>query len=135
LEIEITESVMIDNAEVALKLMTGLKALGVKLSMDDFGTGYSSLSYLSSYPFDGIKVDRSFVMNLSDPKANNQAIVSAVVAMGKSMGMVVTAEGVETAEQLNMLQSLGCDQVQGFHLGRPMAPEALARLIYAQKEI
>jgi diguanylate cyclase (GGDEF)-like protein len=135
LEIEITESVMIDNAEVALKLMTGLKALGVKLSMDDFGTGYSSLSYLSSYPFDGIKVDRSFVMNLSDPKANNQAIVSAVVAMGKSMGMVVTAEGVETAEQLNMLQSLGCDQVQGFHLGRPMAPEALARLIYSQKEI
>jgi diguanylate cyclase (GGDEF)-like protein len=132
LEIEVTESVMIDNAKGALKLMRELKALGVKLSMDDFGTGYSSLSYLSTYPFDGIKIDRSFVMNLGDPKANNQAIVNAVVAMGKSMGMVVTAEGVETAEQLRVLQSLGCDQAQGFYLGRPMAPEALDKLLCLQ---
>lgn len=133
LEVEVTESVMIDNADGALVLMKQLKQLGVKLSMDDFGTGYSSLSYLSSYPFDGIKIDRSFVMNLSDPKANNQAIVSAVVAMGKSLGMVVTAEGVETVQQLQVLAALGCDQVQGYLLGRPMAPEALAALLQAQQ--
>jgi len=134
LEIEVTESVMLDNADGALAVMTRLKASGLKLSMDDFGTGYSSLSYLSCYPFDGIKIDRSFVMNLSDPKANNQAIVSAVVAMGKSLGMVVTAEGVETREQLAVLASLGCDQAQGYLLGRPMAPEALAALLLAQAQ-
>ena len=135
LEVEVTESVMIDNADGALALMVQLKKLGVKLSMDDFGTGYSSLSYLSCYPFDGIKIDRSFVMNLSDPKANNQAIVSAVVAMGKSLGMVVTAEGVETPEQLEVLATLGCDQAQGYLLGRPMPPDALATLLLAQHAV
>jgi EAL domain-containing protein (putative c-di-GMP-specific phosphodiesterase class I) len=132
LEIEVTESVMMDDAEHALAVMSALKGLGVKLSMDDFGTGFSSLSYLSRYPFDGIKIDRSFVMNLSDPKANNQAIVSAVVALGKSLGMVVTAEGVETPEQLEALAGLGCHQAQGYLLGRPMAPMALARLLAEQ---
>lgn len=134
LEIEVTESVMIDNAEGALALMTQLKTLGVKLSMDDFGTGYSSLGYLSCYPFDGIKIDRSFVMNLTDPKANNEAIVSAVIAMGKSLGMAVTAEGVETAEQLEALAALGCDQAQGYLLGRPMTPQALIALLDEQHQ-
>ncbi|WP_158635443.1 bifunctional diguanylate cyclase/phosphodiesterase [Pseudomonas duriflava] len=131
LELEITESVMIDNAEGAREFMIELKRLGVKLSMDDFGTGYSSLSYLSQYPFDGIKIDRSFVMNLADPTANNQAIVKAIVALGQSLSMRVTAEGVETQEQLDALATLDCDQAQGYFLGRPMPPEHLREQIAA----
>jgi diguanylate cyclase (GGDEF)-like protein/PAS domain S-box-containing protein len=132
LEIEVTESVMMDNAEGARALMYELKALGVKLSMDDFGTGYSSLSYLSHYPFDGIKIDRSFVMNLADSRTNNQAIVNAIVALGRSLSMSVTAEGVETAEQLETLQQLECDQAQGYFLAKPMQGLLLAELLVKQ---
>jgi diguanylate cyclase (GGDEF)-like protein len=128
LELEITESVMLDNAESALALMHELKALGVKLSMDDFGTGYSSLSYLSQYPFDGIKIDRSFIMSLSNGETNNQAIIKAIVALGKALSMSVTAEGVETNEQLQTLASLDCDQAQGFYLGKPIPIDALTKL-------
>lgn len=132
LELEITESVMLDNAESALALMHELKALGVKLSMDDFGTGYSSLSYLSQYPFDGIKIDRSFVMSLSEGDDSNQAIIKAIVALGKALSMSVTAEGVETAEQLNALGILSCDQAQGFLLGRPVPVERLVEQLNEQ---
>jgi diguanylate cyclase (GGDEF)-like protein/PAS domain S-box-containing protein len=132
LELEITESVMLDNAESALALMHELKMLGVKLSMDDFGTGYSSLSYLSQYPFDGIKIDRSFVMSLSEGDTSNQAIIKAIVALGKALSMSVTAEGVETAEQLKALGILSCDQAQGFLLGRPFPVEHLVEQLGQQ---
>jgi diguanylate cyclase (GGDEF)-like protein/PAS domain S-box-containing protein len=121
LELEITESVMLEDAASALMTMNQLKALGVRLSMDDFGTGYSSLSYLRSYPFDGIKIDRSFISGL-DQSQSSEAIVHAIVSMGHALSLTVTAEGIETVEQLSKVAELACDQAQGFYLGRPMSP-------------
>ena len=118
LEIEVTESVLIDDPSRAMDVLSRLRTLGVVVSLDDFGTGYSSLSYLRSYPFDKIKIDRSFVAALGDsPRANS--VVRAVVALGHSLDLHVIAEGVETQTQLDILQSHRCDQVQGFLLGRP----------------
>lgn len=126
LELEITEGVLIEDAESALNLLVELKALGVSISMDDFGTGYSSLSYLKLFPFDKIKIDRSFVSHL-ESDSEDAAIVRAILAMGHSLGMVATAEGVESEEQLTYLNDEGCDEAQGFHLGRPMTfDQALA---------
>ncbi|WP_019339621.1 EAL domain-containing protein [Stutzerimonas stutzeri] len=128
LELEITESVMLEDAAAALTTMNALKALGVRLSMDDFGTGYSSLSYLRSYPFDGIKIDRSFVSEL-DQSESSEAIVNAIVSMGHALSLTVTAEGIETAAQLGKLTELACDQAQGFYLGRPMSPLRFQQLL------
>ncbi|WP_252108289.1 MULTISPECIES: EAL domain-containing protein [unclassified Halomonas] len=128
LELEITENVMLEDAASALTTMIELKALGVRLSMDDFGTGYSSLSYLRRYPFDGIKIDRSFIMGL-DQSQSSQAIVDAIISMGHALSLTVTAEGIETAEQLGRLTELTCDQAQGFYLARPMSPESFQRLL------
>lgn len=128
LELEITESVMLDDAEGALELMRGLKALGVRLSMDDFGTGYSSLSYLRTFPFDGLKIDRSFIVGL-DESASGQAIIQSIVSLGRAMSLTVTAEGIETQAQLDELVRVNCDQAQGYHLGRPMSSRALRELM------
>jgi len=119
LELEITEGVLIEDAEAALKLLMELKGLGVRISMDDFGTGYSSLSYLKLFPFDKIKIDRSFVSHL-ESGSEDAVIVKAILAMGHSLGMIATAEGVESDEQLTYLHDEGCDEAQGFLLGRPM---------------
>ncbi|WAG81150.1 EAL domain-containing protein [Metapseudomonas furukawaii] len=123
LELEITESMMLDDAQGALETLKELNALGVRLSMDDFGTGYSSLSYLGRYPFDTLKIDRSFVAHLNEP--GSLAIVRAIVELGHALSMTVTAEGVENAEQLELLRGMGCDELQGFHLGRPVPAESL----------
>lgn len=134
LELEITEGVLIEDADVALGMLLELKALGVRISMDDFGTGYSSLSYLKMFPFDKIKIDRSFVSHL-EFNSEDAAIVKAILAMGHSLGMIATAEGVESAEQLNYLFAEGCDEAQGFLLGRPMPFEhalALSRSSLAE---
>ncbi|WP_447044064.1 bifunctional diguanylate cyclase/phosphodiesterase [Vreelandella sp. H-I2] len=128
LELEITESVMLDDAASALITMNELKALGVRLSMDDFGTGYSSLSYLRSYPFDGIKIDRSFIMGL-DHSRSSEAIVDAIISMGHALALTVTAEGIETADQLGKLDELACDQAQGFYLGRPVSPTLFRQVV------
>jgi len=128
LELEITESMMFDDAEGALTTLNELKALGVSLSMDDFGTGYSSLSYLRRYPFDTLKIDRSFIAQL-DGSDSSLAIVHAIIWLGHAMSMRVTAEGVENAEQLTLLRDMGCDEVQGFHLNRPMTAEQLCSLL------
>ncbi|MES2820848.1 MAG: EAL domain-containing protein [Pseudomonadota bacterium] len=128
LELEITESVMLDDSEGALQTLNELKALGVRLALDDFGTGYSSLSYLRAYPFDSLKIDRSFIADL-DSTENNHAIVHAIVGLGKALSLRVTAEGVETAEQLDLLRSEGCDEVQGFLLSPPLPGEQLYRLL------
>ena len=122
LELEVTEGVLIEDADIALSMLVELKALGVRISMDDFGTGYSSLSYLKRFPFDKIKIDRSFVSQL-ESDSEDAAIVRAILAMGHSLGMIATAEGVESAEQLDYLQLEGCDEAQGFLLGKPMAFE------------
>jgi diguanylate cyclase (GGDEF)-like protein/PAS domain S-box-containing protein len=128
LELEITEGVLIDDAGRATRILNELKTLGVKLALDDFGTGYSSLSYLRNFPFDVIKIDRSFINDLgSGPSA--RSIVQAIVALGKALGMSVTAEGVETDAQLAVLTADQCDEVQGFLLARPMAPEQVQGLI------
>lgn len=118
LELEITETTLMQDAGIALNLLTPLKALGVRIAMDDFGTGYSSLSYLRKFPFDKIKIDRSFISDVHDA-VEAEAIVRAIVAMGRSLRLDVTAEGVETRRQLSMLQALGCNMVQGYLLGRP----------------
>jgi diguanylate cyclase (GGDEF)-like protein len=124
LELEITEGTLMDDAENALRIVTSLKALGVKVAMDDFGTGYSSLSYLRKFPFDKIKIDRSFISDVED-HTEAETIVQAIIAMSRSLGLDVTAEGVETQRQLAMLQALGCNFVQGYLLGRPRSAAQL----------
>src|SRR5712672_88002 len=118
LELEITEGVLIEDFDRGLALLRRLKALGVRVSMDDFGSGYSSLSYLQAFPFDKIKVDRTFVMNLGR-NPQSAAIVRAVIDLGHGLDMSIVAEGVETLEQLSFLAEEGCDAVQGFLLGKP----------------
>ena len=116
LELEITESVLIDDFGRAQAILRRLKALGVKIAMDDFGTGYSSLSYLQSFPFDKIKIDRSFVSDL-ETNNNNAAIIRAVITLARALKLPVLAEGVETEAQRLILSQDGCDQIQGHLIG------------------
>jgi EAL domain-containing protein (putative c-di-GMP-specific phosphodiesterase class I) len=109
--------------------MNDLKAIGVTLSIDDFGTGYSSLAYLKKFPIDELKIDRTFIADLPG-RATDTALVRTVIELGHSLGMSVTAEGVETPEQLACLRQLGCDRYQGFLFGRPVpASELIERLV------
>jgi diguanylate cyclase (GGDEF)-like protein/PAS domain S-box-containing protein len=128
LELEITESVLIDDLPRALAILRRLKALGVRIAMDDFGTGYSSLSNLRAFPFDKIKIDRSFI---SDLERNGQAatIVRAVIALGRGLNLPVVAEGVETRAQLEFLSSEACSEVQGYLLGRPLPIASYAGIV------
>src|SRR6202166_498715 len=119
LELEITEGVLIEDFDRGLALLRRLKALGVRISMDDFGSGYSSLSYLQAFPFDKIKIDRAFVMNLGR-NPQSASIVRAVIGLCHGLEMSIVAEGVETQEQLGFLAEQGCDAVQGYFLGRPL---------------
>jgi len=128
LELEVTESLLIDDPDRVLATLMVLKEAGVRISLDDFGTGYSSLSYLQRFPFDKIKIDRSFVAQM-EKNADSMSIIRAVIALGKSLRIKVTAEGVESASQLNLLQQENCDLVQGYLLGRPMAKEDLGALL------
>jgi diguanylate cyclase (GGDEF)-like protein len=130
LELEITEGVLLQDGEATLATLRDLRALGVRVAMDDFGTGYSSLGYLRSFPFDKIKIDRSFVGELG-ASPDCEAIVRAVTGLGGSLGIATTAEGVETAEQLERLRAEGCDEAQGYHLGRPMPAREAALLLGA----
>ncbi len=130
LELEITESLLLSENETTLHALHELRAMGVRISMDDFGTGYSSLSYLRSFPFDKIKIDRSFMRDLVE-RADSQAIMQAVIGLGKSLGMTTTTEGVETERQLQLVCELGVDEVQGFLFSPPLAPAALANLLHS----
>jgi len=118
LELEITESVLIDDFSRAISILSRLKALGVRIALDDFGTGYSSLSYLHSFSFDKIKIDRAFIGDLATNR-HSKAIVRAVIDLGHSLNVPILAEGVETPEQLTLLKQSGCDEVQGYLTGRP----------------
>jgi diguanylate cyclase (GGDEF)-like protein len=128
LELELTESVLLGNVDTAETAMTRLKALGVRLALDDFGTGYSRLRYLRRFPFDKLKIDRSFVRSI-EKAADAAAIVHAIVSLGRGLGMKVTAEGVETADQQLFLRAAGVHSMQGFRFGRPVGiSEISARL-------
>jgi diguanylate cyclase (GGDEF)-like protein len=128
LELEITESVLLQDSVVTLATLHRLRALGVRVSMDDFGTGYSSLSYLRSFPFDKIKIDRSFVSEVAT-RADSMAIVRAVTGLGRSLGISTTAEGVETNEQLALLRSEGCTEVQGYLFSPPRPAEDVEKML------
>ncbi|MDF2600900.1 MAG: hypothetical protein K0Q54_3723, partial [Methylobacterium brachiatum] len=128
LEVEITEGVLLEESEKTLQTLHRLRELGVRVSMDDFGTGYSSLSYLRSFPFDKIKIDRSFVKDLTG-KPDGDAIIRAIAGLGKSLGMTTVAEGVETPEQMQRIRDEGCTDVQGYLISRPIpADDVLAFL-------
>lgn len=118
LELEITEGVLIDDFDRGLALLRRLKALGVRIAMDDFGSGYSSLTYLQAFPFDKIKIDRAFVMNLGR-NSQSAAIIRSMIGLGHGLDISIVAEGVETQEQLSFLAVESCDQVQGYFLGKP----------------
>ena len=122
LEIEITETLLIKDGEAALAILQRLKQSGVRIALDDFGTGYSSLSYLQRFPFDKVKIDQSFIRTLTTSE-DARAIVGAILAMSHQLRLEVTAEGVETADQLALLRAQKCDQIQGFLLSRPL-PQA-----------
>jgi len=132
LELEVTESMLMDSAETTLATLSTLKGMGVRLAIDDFGTGYSSLSYLKRFPLDALKIDRSFVKDLPRD-AEDAAIAKAIIAMAHSLKLEVVAEGVETAEQLAFLQQHGCDLVQGFLFSKPMAAAAFHDLLSGKK--
>jgi len=124
LELEITESLLAADTQSAVATLTALKAIGVRLSIDDFGTGYSSLSQLKHFPIDRIKIDRAFIRDLHTD-SQDAAITDAIIAMAGSLGLRVLAEGVETEEHLERLMAAGCDEIQGYWLGRPQPAEAL----------
>jgi EAL domain-containing protein (putative c-di-GMP-specific phosphodiesterase class I) len=124
LELEITESVLLDVRGTALTMLQQLREIGVRVSLDDFGTGYSSLGYLRSFPFDKIKIDQSFVRNTSSD-AVGQAIVRVIASLGQSLGMATVAEGVKTEEQMARVISEGCTDIKGFLTSRPMPPEQI----------
>ncbi|MGH8808403.1 MAG: EAL domain-containing protein [Noviherbaspirillum sp.] len=126
LELEITESVIMENPEAAAETLRKLSAMGVHLSIDDFGTGYSSLSYLKRFPIDALKLDKSFVRDITTD-ADDAAIAKAVIALAHSLKLTVIAEGVETAEQLDFLREQNCDQMQGYYLSRPLAVDQLEK--------
>ncbi len=130
LELEITESILLDDAKATRALLHELRAAGIRVAMDDFGTGYSSLSYLRSFPFDKIKIDRSFVTDVTT-SADSAAIVRAIIGLGHSLHIATTVEGVETPEQFAHVCAEGCDQVQGYLIGRPL-PREEARAMLQQ---
>jgi diguanylate cyclase len=128
LEMELTESVLMESVASTAEMLRELKAMGVRLAVDDFGTGYSSLSYLMQFPIDALKVDRSFVREIT-AEADTSPIITAVIAMGKSLNQRVIAEGVETGEQLAFLRAQHCEEGQGFHFSHPMPAEQFATLL------
>jgi EAL domain-containing protein (putative c-di-GMP-specific phosphodiesterase class I) len=128
LELELTESVLMKRAESAASVLRTLRARGVQLAVDDFGTGYSSLSYLRKFPIDALKIDQSFVRQITATPGDT-AIVAAIISMGRSLRLRVVAEGVETQPELAFLQSHQCDEAQGYYFSRPVLPQQFAKLL------
>ena len=128
LELEVTEGFLIRDTTRAIDILQRLKAIGCQISMDDFGTGYSSLSYFRLFPFDKVKIDQSFIRDMANDR-QARAIVQAVIGLGRGLGLSVVAEGVETEGQITMLRDEGCDQVQGYHLGKPAHIEAFDHIV------
>jgi diguanylate cyclase (GGDEF)-like protein/PAS domain S-box-containing protein len=134
LELELTESLFMSDVTPAVELLHRMKSLGVKLSIDDFGTGYSSFSYLSRFPIDVLKIDRSFVNDISHD-ANDAAIVASIIALAHNLRLSVIAEGVETAEQLDYLRHQGCDEMQGYYFSRPLPAQEFEQLLRQRRAL
>ncbi|HEY0062176.1 MAG TPA: EAL domain-containing protein [Telluria sp.] len=134
IEFELTETAVMNNPEDAARNLSGLKALGVQLSLDDFGTGYSSLAQLKRFPFDFVKIDRSFIAGI-DSNPEDEAIAGAIIAMAHSLGLKVVAEGVETEAQLAVLRTLRCDEMQGFLFSKPLPAAGFMALVQADKRL
>jgi len=128
LELEITESVLLNETDTTLSTLKQLRELGVHISMDDFGTGYSSLGYLRKFPFDKIKIDQSFVRDLAE-KPDSVAIIRAVAGLANTLGITTTAEGVETESQFEQIMREGCTEAQGYLFSRPVTAEVLLPLL------
>ncbi len=128
LELEITETILMQECDATVQVLRRLRAIGIRISMDDFGTGYSSLSYLRSFPLSKIKIDRAFVKDLGVTAAS-EVIIRSIIDIARTLEMTTTAEGVETAEQFKLLQTLGCSEAQGYFLSRPLTPDKLAGVI------
>jgi diguanylate cyclase len=128
LEVELTETALMSNAEESIYILESLSRLGVLISVDDFGTGYSSMSYLRRFPIDKLKIDRTFVKEMTT-RPEDASIVRAMVSLAHSLNLKVVAEGVETGDQLALLQQLGCDQYQGFHFSAALTAGEFDRLI------
>lgn len=133
LELEITESMVMDDAEQSIATLRRLKGMGLKVSVDDFGTGYSSLSYLKRFPLDALKIDQSFVRDLTS-EADDRAIVAAIISLSRSLGLKVVAEGVETQAHFDYLRAGGCDQMQGYLLSRPLPAAGITSFLHAHRE-
>ena len=134
LELELTESLLMKNVESSIVTLNKLHEMGVRFSIDDFGTGYSSLSYLKKFPISSLKIDRSFVQDITSDN-EDAAIVSAIVALGHSLGLKVIAEGVETIEQLHYLRKIKCDEMQGFLFSRPVPADEMTRLLQSRESM
>jgi diguanylate cyclase (GGDEF)-like protein len=132
--LEVTETMMIDNPELARRTLQKIRSTGVRIALDDFGTGYSSLSLLQRFPVQRIKIDRMFVSGIAD-SSNDRSLVRTIIAMGGSMGLDIVAEGVETVQQLKMLRQLGCDKAQGFLISHPVPAEAMRSTISALESL
>jgi EAL domain-containing protein (putative c-di-GMP-specific phosphodiesterase class I) len=128
LEIEVTESSVMHNAEHLIEMLRAIKAIGVKIAVDDFGTGYSSLSYLKRFPVDRLKIDRSFVQDITIDR-DSEAIVRTIIALAHNLGLKVVAEGVDKKEQINYLRNNKCDELQGYYYGHPMPAEQFEQLV------
>lgn len=128
LELELTESVLMQEAEEAVPTLSALKALGIQLSLDDFGTGYSSLNYLRRFPLDNLKIDRSFIKGITT-NSHDATIVRAVIALAHNLNLKIIAEGVETQEELDFLAAHGCEEIQGFYFSKPLPAEQFKRLL------
>jgi EAL domain-containing protein (putative c-di-GMP-specific phosphodiesterase class I) len=128
LELELTESMVMGNVDRAIKVLTAISQMGVRLALDDFGTGYSSLAQIKRFPIDTLKVDRSFIRDLME-NPEGRAITQAIIAMAKTLSMTVVAEGVETQQQETFLREHACDESQGFHFSKPTTPDRFAELL------
>ena len=134
MELEITEGALMKHAGVAASVLQVLRRLGIRVSVDDFGTGYSSLNYLRKFPLDSLKIDQSFVREITGASDDN-ALVSAIISMARSMKLHIIGEGVETAEQLAFLKAEGCEEAQGYLFSRPVPPGEFAQLLNGQARL
>jgi EAL domain-containing protein (putative c-di-GMP-specific phosphodiesterase class I) len=134
LELELTESALITRAESTASILTALRGIGVRVSVDDFGTGYSSLSYIRKFPLDSLKIDQSFIRQITTIP-DETTIVRAIISLGQSLDLRVIAEGVETRDQLDFLQAHGCEEAQGYLFSPPVPAEQFAKLLEANRPV